>query len=365
MKNLFDYLYWRGDLSLRFVQFQELDGAILARLAYLPLERLFPQGLERPLPLAEAGAQLLALPGLAEQMTQPEDLHLLRVLLTGERFRHAELVGFSSLTDEESQTQFSALALRLRPDEVTVAFRGTDNTLVGWKEDFNMGFVCPVPGQTLAVQYLERLAVRYSGALRLCGHSKGGNLAVYAAAFCAPAVQERILGVYNYDGPGFDETVLFREGYRAVCARAHTFVPQSSVIGMLLGHEEAYTIVHSERVGLMQHDIYSWEVERDGFHHLETVTNSSRFIDYTIKAWIAGMDAQQRERFVDAIYGIMKETKAETLRDLNENRINSARHVLRSLRSLDEQTRSDVTHALSLLVRSTKAGFIQTRQSGK
>lgn len=188
MKNLFDYLYWRGDLSLRFVQFQELDGAILARLAYLPFERLFPQGLERPLPLAEAGAQLLALPGLAEQMTQPEDLHLLRVLLTGERFRHAELVGFSSLTDEESQTQFSALALRLRPDEVTVAFRGTDNTLVGWKEDFNMGFVCPVPGQTLAVQYLERLAVRYSGALRLCGHSKGGNLAVYAAAFCAPAV---------------------------------------------------------------------------------------------------------------------------------------------------------------------------------
>ena len=131
---------------------------------------------------------------------------------------------------------------------------------------------------------------------------------------------------------------------------------------MLLGHEEEYTIVHSERMGLMQHNIYSWEVEPTGFLQLETVTNSSRFIDHTIKAWIAGMDVQQRERFVDAVYDIMKKTNAETLRDLNENRMNSAMSVLRSLKNLDEQTRSDVTHAIGLLLKSTKIGFTQTRQ---
>ena len=360
MTDIFDYLYWRGDISTRCAAFHELDGAILARLAYLPFERIFPNGTEQPLPLTEAATRLLAVPDLEEQVTQPADLRLLKTLLGCDRFCHAELVGFTAQRDEE--TQFSALALRLQAGELIVAFRGTDNTLVGWKEDFNMGFVCPVPAQELAVQYLERTAAGCGDTLRLCGHSKGGNLAVYAAAFCTPAVQERITSVYNYDGPGFDETVLARAGYRAVCGRVHTFVPQSSVVGMLLGHEEEYTIVHSERMGLMQHDIYSWEVERDRFVHLETVTNSSRFIDYTLKAWIAGMDVQQRERFVDAIYGIMKETNAQTLRELNENRLDSAKQVLRSIRGLDEQTRGDVTHALGLLLRSTKVGFSQTRE---
>lgn len=362
MTNIFDYLYWRGDIPMRFAAFQELDGAILSRLSYLPFERVLSGGAEDALPLRAAAEKLLAQADLEQTVTQPEDVRLLKTLLCCERFCNAETVGFACRTDKESQTQFSALALRLHPDEVTISFRGTDNTLVGWKEDFNMGFVCPVPAQELAVRYLEQIAARCSGALRLCGHSKGGNLAVYAAAFCPPTVQERISAVYNYDGPGFDETVLARDGYRAICGRVHTFVPQSSVVGMLLGHEEEYTIVHSERMGLMQHDIYSWEVGRDGFAQLETVTNSSRFIDFTLKAWIAEMDVAQRERFVDAIYGIMKETNAETLRDLNENRLDTAKHVLHSIRNLDEQTRSDVTHALGLLLRSTKLGFSQTRQ---
>ena len=362
MTNIFDYLYWRGDISTRFAAFQELDGAILARLSYLPFELVLPEPPETPLPLRDVAAMLLAVPGLEERVTQPEDLRLLRTALECERFAHAEVVAFASRRDAETQTQFSALTLRLRPDELLVSFRGTDNTLVGWKEDFNMGFVCPVPAQELAVAYLERIAAQYPGALRIGGHSKGGNLAVYAAAFCDPAVQERILAVYNYDGPGFDETILRWDGYRAICGRVHTFVPQSSVVGMLLGHEEEYTIVHSERMGLMQHNIYSWEVEPTVFLQLETVTNSSRFIDHTIKAWIAEMDVQQRERFVDAVYDIMKETNAETLRDLNENRMNSAMSVLRSLKNLDEQTRSDVTHAIGLLLKSTKVGFTQTRQ---
>lgn len=362
MTNLFDYLYWRGDISTRFAAFQELDGAILARLSYLPFELVLPEPPEAPLPLRDVAAMLLAVPELEARVTQPEDLHLLRTVLECERFRNAEVLGFASRRDAETQTQFSALTLRLRPDELLVSFRGTDNTLVGWKEDFNMGFVCPVPAQELAVAYLEQLAAQYPGALRIGGHSKGGNLAVYASAFCSAPVQERILAVYNYDGPGFDETILRRDGYRAICGRVHTFVPQSSVVGMLLGHEEEYTIVHSERMGLMQHNIYSWEVEPTGFLELETVTNSSRFIDHTIKAWIAGMDVQQRERFVDAVYDIMKETNAQTLRDLNENRLNSAMSVLRSLKNLDEQTRSDVTHAIGLLLKSTKIGFTQTRQ---
>lgn len=130
----------------------------------------------------------------------------------------------------------------------------------------------------------------FRGSSWLGGHSKGGNLAVYAAAFCPAALQERIAAVYNNDGPGFDADVIALPGYQRICARVQTFVPQSSIVGMLLEHEEAYTIIHSTGDGFGQHNLYTWEVLRDRFVTLETVTNGSRFLDRTLKQWLAGLE---------------------------------------------------------------------------
>ncbi len=363
MTNLFDYLFWRGDLSFTQDAPNAVDGMILARLSYFPWERLAVwHRPETVLLLGEAAAELLALPELEEIALQKEDPHLLRVLAESPRFREAAVSDFVCRTDAETQTQFSAVTLRLTPDCLLLAFRGTDNTLVGWKEDFNMGVVCPVPAQEHAVRYAEQVAGRYPGTLIFAGHSKGGNLAVYAAAFCGAAVQERIRAVYNYDGPGFDEAVLESEGYRAVCGRVHTFVPQSSVVGMLLGHREAHTIVHSEQIGLMQHNLYSWEVRPTGFACLQTVDSGSRFIDYTVKAWIQEMDTEQRERFVDTVYAVLSETQAGTLREMGDNWFASAKSVLKSVKNLDEPTRRAVTQALSLLAHSAYTGWTQLRQ---
>ena len=333
MTNLFDYLFWRGDLSFTQDAPNAVDGMILARLSYFPWERLAVRP-ETVLPLGEAAAELLALPELEEIALQKEDPHLLRVLAESPRFRETAVSNFVCRTDAETQTQFSAVTLRLTPDCLLLAFRGTDNTLVGWKEDFNMGVVCPVPAQEHAVRYAEQVAGRYPGTLIFAGHSKGGNLAVYAAAFCGAAVQERV----------------------------HTFVPQSSVVGMLLGHREAHTIVHSEQIGLMQHNLYSWEVRPTGFACLQTVDSGSRFIDYTVKAWIQEMDTEQRERFVDTVYAVLSETQAGTLREMGDNWFASAKSVLKSVKNLDEPTRRAVTQALSLLAHSAYTGWTQLRQ---
>ena len=180
-------------------------------------------------------------------------------------------------------------------------------------------------------------------------------------------MQRRIGAVYNFDGPGFDGTVLTQEGYRRVCDRIQTYVPQSSVVGMLLGHEEKYTIVHSEQTFLQQHDTYSWEVRGKGFHCLDTVDSSSRFVDYTLKAWLAEMTPAQREQFVDAIYEVMRQTNARTLRQMNENWFATATSMLRSAKNMDEETRQAVTHALGLLVRAARDGLfrvVQDQQEG-
>ena len=360
MADIFDYLYWRGDLTFSKAPFCEVDGVILARLSYQLFEKILGKG--EKITVKAAAKRILSLPDLENIIRVKNDVRFLGELAKSKRFSGLKLSDFVSRTDKETQTQFSAITAEITKDLRFVAFRGTDNTIIGWKEDFNMGFVCPVPAQQLAVGYLEEAAKGYDGEFLIGGHSKGGNLAVYSAAFCKKEIQPRIKTVWNYDGPGFDEKVLSKQGYKNICDRVRTFVPQSSVVGMLLSHEEEYTIVHSRNTGIMQHDIYSWDVERDGFSYLETVDNSSKFVDYTLKAWIADMDYEQREKFTDAIFEVISETNVSTLHELGENWFENTKTVLKSVKNLDEPTRKAVTQAIKLLAKSAGTGLTRIIQ---
>lgn len=355
MANIFDYLYWRGDLKLDQIPFHEVDGVILARFSYIPFEYA---GIDKEeMTISEAADRILSLPDLDDKFLDQDDIGLLHHLQNSPRFRDMKLTHYVNQIDHVSQTQFSALTIELDAGHYYVSFRGTDSTLVGWKEDFNMTFVCPVPAQTLAAAYFNHIGAQLQGDFILGGHSKGGNLAVYAASFCEEGLQDRIEKVYNFDGPGFQDKLLATEGYKRICGKAQTFVPQTSIFGMMLGHEEQYTIVHSQQHGPFQHDVYSWELEKDHFTKLETVTNSSRWIDFTLKQWISGMNSEQREQFADAVYAAVLSTNASTLKELSENWFLSAKTVLKSLKSLDEPTRTLVSQAMRSLVQYAKMGM--------
>ena len=356
MADLFDYLYWRDDLTLEQDGLNEVDVAILSRLAYLPFDDLK----QWPVTVGDAAVALLMEPEIGEKVLMESDLQLLSRLAHGRRFASLTLCGYVSRIQEDTQTQFSALTVRLGEGRHMILFRGTDNTLVGWKENFNMAFVCPVPAQTAALAYLEQAAGETAGELLVAGHSKGGNLAVYASACCGEAVQQRISHVYNLDGPGFTAAVIETDGYQRICSRISTYVPQSSVVGMLLEHEEQYTVVHSaETVNLLQHDVCSWEVEQKRFACVETVTDGSRFIDATVKAWLAALEPEQREKFIDAVYEILRQTNAHTLRQLRENWLSSSVTILRAWRELDEDTRNVMTQVLQALSQSAREELTQ------
>ncbi len=355
MTNIFDYLTWRGDLSMTVCPFNEIDGVILARFSYMPFECIEGYGRGMVMHIAEISNLLLAIPDIEQRVRMADDKKLLAALAESNRFRSIEISDYVNKLSCETQLQFSAITAKLSNENSYVIFRGTDNTLIGWKEDFNMSFVCPVPAQKHAVEYLNRAFSKDTQNLIIGGHSKGGNLAVYAAAFCEPEMQKKISKVYNFDGPGFDDSVLKTLEYKSICGRIKTYVPQSSVVGMLLGHEEEYIIVHSaQRNVLWQHDIYSWEVERDHFIYLETVNTSSKFIDYTLKAWIADMDYARREELIDTLYVILTKTQANTIKELNASKFSNAMIVLKSIKNLDERTKHLVTESLRLLVRAAK-----------
>ena len=356
--NMLDYIAWRGDIPLAANGFNEADGAVLARFAYIPFEYFQTpptQGLVTLRALAEMSLNDARLD--RDGRWKLRDRELMAALAASRRFGELEAGWYFNRFDEKLQTQFSAITVKLSPDTCLLAFRGTDNTIVGWKEDLNMSYLCPIPGQRTAAEYAQAVAERVGGRLLFCGHSKGGNLAVYAGAFCGQAVQARLDAIYNYDGPGFFDNILESPGYRAVCGRIHTFIPQFSVVGMLLGRDDSSAVVHSAENGLHQHDMYSWEIRGPRFVKLGTVTGGSKFVDSALKGWIAQMTPEQFELFADAIYKIMEDTNARTLHQMRENLVGTILSIAHSVGDMDEATRRAVIECVKLLVINAGRGM--------
>ena len=358
MANILDYLDWRGDLSFRIAPFNEVDNLILSELAYLDLTEVVASPLQRnqSVPLEEVAQQLQM-----RSEGQPVDMGLLvpkqipelfQKAAKSRRFAGVKLNYFASEIDYTQEKQFAAVTAELGDGSIYVAFRGTDDTLVGWKEDFNMSFLQTVPSQQEALEYLERVARYYPRTrLRIGGHSKGGNLAVYSAMHCRPRLQQRILEIYNNDGPGFSKAVIDEPAYQAIRSRIRTIVPQSSVVGMLLEHEEEYQVVQSTQVGLWQHDGFSWEVLGERFIHLEEIEPEARAQNQTLKNLINGMTPQQREIFADALYEVLTTNDAKTLRQVQEEGLQLMLNMPRALMGLDKQTKDAVAETVKQLFR--------------
>lgn len=222
-----------------------------------------------------------------------------------------------------------------------------------------MGLMVSVPSQLDAVDYLEKTVGKGKHKLILGGHSKGGNLAVYAAFRCSQNVKERIIQVYNNDGPGFQKEILDSKEYQEMLPKIRTIVPESSIVGMLLGHEEEYDIVKSSQKGIMQHDAGTWEVKRNDFVYLDSVSNSSRFLDRSLKEWVASLDDERRQIFVDSLFAILDAPGAKTTVELNSMGIKGLTSAWKAVNNMD----AEVKHNLRLIIHSLFRIMNQNRKA--
>lgn len=337
MANLFDYLYWRGDLPADRAAFNPVDGLILSWFVSLPLRGSLPGT------LGEAAMQLQA---------EGEALRFARMLAESPRFREMRLMYFSEKFSEEEQMQFAAVTVLTGDARAFIAFRGTDSTLVGWKEDFNMAFSDSVPAQREAVDYINFVGRKLRLPLRIGGHSKGGNLAVYGASLCDRGIQQRIGRVYNFDGPGLSPAVMSSAGHIALSPRIETYLPESSVVGILLERSAGYHVVKSDAVGAMQHVPYSWQVEPEGFRLLDELGWQSLYADRTIRDWLGGMSNESRKVFVNALYEIVESTDARTVDQIGEDWQKSGWKMLGAFAELDLRTKAALFVSLGRLIRS-------------
>lgn len=274
---------------------------------------------------------------------------LLTALAASPRFRDILVMGSTEQFDAVSEKQFAAVTFQLTPALGYVAFRGTDSTLIGWKEDFNMAFQSPVPSQQTAALYLTEAARHCTGTILTGGHSKGGNLAVYASAKCSPLLQNRIGTIYSHDGPGFLDHVLQSADFLRISPKIEKTLPQSSIVGMLLEQQENFRIVKSSRISFCQHDPFSWIVENNQFCYIDQLTPDAIYLNRTLNGWIRGLSRAERERFVDTLYGILNTNDLTTLAEWRADWQKNIPAILHAAAQTDDETKLFLLHTLKEL----------------
>ena len=257
---------------------------------------------------------------------------LFYILCSSPRFRNIKILKYTQQLSETQEKQFSAMTLQLNKNTYFLSFRGTDSTIIGWKEDFNMIFESPVPSQLAAEKYTRQIMKYTKGNLYLGGHSKGGNLAVYAGAQCD---NERIKAIYTHDGPGFLPEILEQENFKNIVPKITKIVPQSSIFGMILEANANATIIQSSRKSLWQHDPFSWEIQGTDFVYLDELTIDSKYFNTAFQNWMKGITSEQREQFIDQWYEVIQSTNAQTTGELQENWLS----LIKAIADIDDETK--------------------------
>lgn len=362
MANIIDYVKWRGDLNLKVSDFNEIDSLILNRFSYFPLDNIMKEN--EKVSIKELSKRFEKEDEDKMVILWKDDANLFPIMGKSKRFGEMIALEYINKIEPETEKQFSAITVILPDNTIYVSYRGTDNTLIGWKEDFNMSFRSHIASQLSAKEYLKNIAKKYPDKkIRIGGHSKGGNLAVYASIFANSEVKKRIINVYNNDGPGFNEDITNTEEYKESIHKVITYIPQDSIFGMLLNHEEKCTVVQSAEKGVMEHDVYSWQVIGKKFVVLKEVTSGSKLIDKTITNWLKDLDLGTREQVIDIVFEIINSTEARTISELKLSLMKNAKIILASYKHIEPENKKMITATITALLGTFKENVKQEYKS--
>lgn len=350
MGTILDYLKEYGDYTLAERPFDEVDSLVLCQFAYLKFDGLAPS-IDEDKP----AVSLLELKEhadydhlYADERYRENNTALFLGMYRSRRFQDLKINNYVNQINLETETQFSAVTFRLPNGTCYVAYRGTDETIVGWKEDLNLAFSEPVEGQRMSVEYLDRVAEKIEGSFYVGGHSKGGNLATYACMNCDPTVRSRVMAIYDHDGPGFRPEVRARSAYDEIADRIHKTIPHSSLVGMILYTDGIYSVVESRTIGLAQHNPYTWLIKDDHFQMVDELYARRKFMDEALNQWILSLTQEQMHTFVDTLYQIALASETDNLIDFSANWFQSLQKIGTALRDIDPQTGKAIIQVMKL-----------------
>ena len=351
MGNIVSYLEEYGHLSFTDLPFNEVDALILSQFSYLKFDGLIPKITDE-----KSSVSFLHLAGHMDEMVvfaderyEKDNRLLFEQMLNSKRFSSAYFNYYASIIDENVETQFCAFTCFLEHELPVVIYRGTDENFVGWKEDFNMAFKKPVPGQHLAKLYLNQVGGLVFSDFMVCGHSKGGNLAVYSSMNTYPDIRNRIKRIYSFDGPGFRPEILISEDYDTVADKIEKYIPKSSLVGMLLEEHEDYLVVDSYSVGVLQHNPFTWRVKDASFVSREEVYKGRMFMNEALNQWILALNDEQLELFGETLFYILEGCEMKNMVEVAQDWKKGINNMIRASKEVDADTKDKIYEILRIL----------------
>ncbi len=357
MSNLIDYVIWRGDLTFSDNRFNAVDNFILSMTTYIDYDKIFINYNPRvKVSIAVAAREFC-------NTTTDKDVHLgvlmpsknirkiFELMGRSKRFSTVEISDFVNDIDYKQEMQFCAVTYHLTDKEMFVCFRGTDDTLVGWKEDCKLSYLNKIPAQDRAVEYLEEVARKYpEKRIYVGGHSKGGNLAKYSAIYCDDTIKDRIIFIFNNDGPGFLPGVIDEKKLSPVERKIRNYIPQSSLFGQMFESHGTKTIIKSSQKGLHQHDCFSWQVRGAGVVSLKNLSSMGERHNQMFESRVMSVPIEKRSEVVDLFFNIIDQTGAKTLLDFTEDKFTKASMAMKGVRQLDKEQKALMSMLLTQLL---------------
>ena len=341
MGNIMDYISWRGDLTFEQSKFNEVDNLILACFSYVNLDGIPAVAEQKGIELKNLTEEFMKLHTMEELEADKSFIRLAPFMMLEmaetNRFGNSVIRNYVNEIVTEAEQQFAAVEIVLEDGTSYVSFRGTDDTIIGWKEDFNLS-TGVVPAQERAVEYVRRVSENTTGMLRVGGHSKGGNLAIYGAVMCKEA-HEKILEVYSNDGPGFSKEFQELPETEEMMDKIIRIIPEYSIIGTLLEHEKDPVIVASSSKGLLQHDGFSWEVQGPALVRRDSLSRTAlRFIAILHK-WIDGMDMEQKKVLIEDLFATLQASGYENLSEVQSGGLKSLAAMVKRVEKFAPESR--------------------------
>ena len=348
---IFDYLDQVAYDSIYDTPFNELDMLMLTEITYLPFDQIVSDQMSPDCTcrLFEAAEKV---PQDLSMLVTKNRLKLLEKVASSARFKNIKLMGYVNDIDPDVQKQFAAMIFKIKPDSYVLTFRGTDDSIIGWKEDFHMTYMDQVPAQKTAVNYLRKAMDALPGQFILTGHSKGGNLASYAASQIEPEYQERIQSIYSYDAPGLNHSVITSQDYQTISDKIKRYIPQGSIVGMMLETPKQAQIVKSTAIGgLAQHDTFTWQISGQTFVLLDNLNPDSLQVDKTLKNWVDSVSDEELKDFFDLFFGLILDAGISSINDLTKlENFNKILAVFENANALTDQEREMLSRLAKLLV---------------
>lgn len=351
MGNIMDYISWRGDLSLEQSQFNEVDNLILACFSYVNLDGIPAVTKQKGIGLKKLTEEFMKLHTMKELEADKSFIRLAPFMMMemAKSVRFGKCVVRNYVNDivTEAEQQFAAMEIVLEDGTSYVSFRGTDDTIIGWKEDFNLT-TGVVPAQKRAIEYLQKISEHTDGMLRVGGHSKGGNLAIYGSVMCKSA-HEKILEIYSNDGPGFSREFQELPEMKEMMPKIIRIIPEYSIIGTLLEHEKEPVIVASSSKGLLQHDGFSWEVQGPALVRRDSLNKTAlRFIEILHK-WIDGMDTEQKRLLIEDLFATLQASGYENLSEVQSGGLKSLAAMVKRVEKFAPESRGMMQELLTAI----------------